>query len=174
MYQRTWSCRAAEAAWHPRAHAKPWLLIEEASPVAQVSDFSRFRQAGFEVALCSGPDRSTGCPLVEGERCALADAADVVLFGLDLDDELGQRVLQAHLDHRPERPVVVELPRRRGAALPAGAAGCTVLPVPASVEGQASALWKALCRSGWVPATPGRRPTEAASADGRPHQGNSR
>lgn len=151
MYQRTWSCRAAEPS-QPRAHSRPWVLVEDPSPVAQVSDYSLLREAGFEVAVCSGPDGTTACPLVDGARCMLAESADAVLFGLDLEGEAGPRVLRGHL-HHPGRPVVVQLPEHSEAELPEGATACTVLRLPTSVGGQTSALWKALCTSGWGAAT---------------------
>jgi len=148
MYQRTWSCPVPETS-PPRPHAKPRVLIEDPSPVVELSDFSLFREAGFEVALCGGPDGSATCSLAEGKCCPLAEAADVVLFALDLDGAAGQSVLRAHARDHPERPVVVQLPGG-GEARPAdGAANCTVLRSPASVGGQTSALWKVLHRSGW-------------------------
>jgi hypothetical protein len=147
MYQRTWSCRVAEPS--SRSHTKPWILIEDPSPVAEVSDHSLFRQAGFEVAVCTGPDGPGTCPLIEGERCALAETADAVLFGLDLDERAGRSVLRAHLHQHPETPLVVEVPRHSDVELPHGATTCTALPSPASVAGQTGALWKALCTTGW-------------------------
>lgn len=153
MYQRPWSCRADEIPGR-ETHAKPWVLVEDASPAVRVSDFSRFREAGFEVALCSGPDGSAACPRVEGERCALADAADIVLFALDLDEDAGQDVLRAHLVHDRDTPVVVALPRHGGATLPEHATTCTVLDAEASVDGQMRALRSALSASGRGQAAP--------------------
>lgn len=34
---------------------RPRLLIEDARPALRVSDFTAFRDAGFDVACCSGP-----------------------------------------------------------------------------------------------------------------------
>ena len=65
-------------------HSPVQLLIEASDPALTVSDFSRFHEAGFSVALCSGeaaaPD---GCPLLHGGQCQLLSSADVVLRHLD-------------------------------------------------------------------------------------------
>lgn len=153
MYQRPWLCQRArantgKAEQTGQAHSKPWVLVEEAGPLAQVSDFSRFREAGFEVALCSGPKGAGACPLACEGHCQLADAADVVLFGLALDDAAAQDVLRAHLRHHPGTPVVVEAPRSSETDIPADNPNCTVLPFPTSVNGQIRALWNALLAGG--------------------------
>ena len=148
MRQRTWSLPAVHPSQRRRAHARPWLLIEDASPVLQVSDLSLYHQAGFNVAVCSGPDRFHACPLVDGMPCKLVDVADIVLFGLDLEKEEGQRVLRAHLRQRPGAPTVIEVPHGSDAPLPDDATSATVLRTP-SVSGQTRALWKALHAAGW-------------------------
>lgn len=145
MHQRTWSDRATERAPLRWPAGKPRVLVEDASEVAAVSDQSLFREAGFEVAVCSGPDRSTACPLVTEGRCELAESADVVLFGLDVDDPAGREVLHAHLRRHADRPVVVALRRYADAGpLDDAPATCTVLPAATSVGGQVRALRRAL------------------------------
>jgi hypothetical protein len=70
----------------------PRLLVEDDDPALAVSDFSLFRKAGFEVALCRGPGYTAeGCPLLHGEECHLLTSADVVLHGLD--PHLGVRAI---------------------------------------------------------------------------------
>jgi hypothetical protein len=152
MQQRTWSDRATWPTPLRWPAGKPRVLIEDPSGVAAVSDHSLFREAGFEVAVCSGPDRSTACPLVTGGRCELAESADVVLFGLDVDDPAGRDVLHAHLRRHAEKPVVVAL-RRHGDALQLddAPATCTVLPAAASVGGQVRALRRAMDGGGVPP-----------------------
>jgi hypothetical protein len=139
VHQRTWS---------DRTPGKPRLLVEDASGVAAISDHSLFREAGFDVAVCGGPDGTGPCPLVAGGHCELAEAADVVFYALDIDEPLGREVLQAHLRPPASRPVVVA-PRHRavddlvGDVLEAASA-CTVLHPATSVGGQIRALRRAL------------------------------
>ena len=61
-------------------------------PALEISDFTAFRDAGFDVAYCSGPAAGeTGgaaagpgsCPLLCGADCEVLAGADVVLHGLD-------------------------------------------------------------------------------------------
>jgi hypothetical protein len=114
------------------------LLVEDGRAAAAISDFSLFRDAGFDVAFCSGPDDNPAdCPLLRGERCVLVDGADVILHGLDP----GLGVAAAIQRQRPGLPVVVEQPRELPAEpLPAG---CVPLGYPCSVRGQADALLRA-------------------------------
>jgi hypothetical protein len=116
------------------------LLVEDDRPAAAVSDFSLFQDAGFDVALCGGPEGDPGdCPLLRGRRCVLVDGADVVLHGLDL--RLG--VAAAIRNQRPELPVVVEQPRERDGSAEPLPAGCVPLGYPCSVRGQIDALLRA-------------------------------
>jgi hypothetical protein len=79
------------------------LLIEDARPALRVSDFTAFRDAGFEVAYCTGPGGTrTACPLLRGEDCDVLDGADVVLHGLDPRCGVAAAVRWWH----PEIPVV--------------------------------------------------------------------
>ena len=100
--------------------------MEDAHPALAISDFSRFAQAGFDVAYCSGPGaHATDCPVLRGQRCALLDGADAVLHGLD--PRLGMAA--AIRRRRPGLPVIE----------PAG---------DCSVAGQLTALRQALARPG--------------------------
>ena len=148
MYQRTSSSGTTGRNALRWPVGKPRVLVEDPSELAAMSDHSVFLQAGFDVAVCSGPDGSTACPLVAEGTCALAESADVVLFGLDVDDAAGRDVLHAHLRRHAERPVVVAL-RRDAEALPPATA-CTVLRPAASVGGQVRAVRRAL-RGGGAP-----------------------
>ncbi len=79
MYQRI------PSTWTAERHHCLRLLIEDPDPVLALSDFESYREAGIEVALCSGPDRGDagGCPVVTGGRCPVLSRADVVLQHLD-------------------------------------------------------------------------------------------
>jgi hypothetical protein len=133
MPRRTWSGPGV-------AGRRPRLLVENGRPALAISDFSLFRQAGFDVAFCPGPGGDVrSCPLLHGQRCVLADRADVVLHGLD--PRLG--IAAAVRRQRPELPVVVEQTRQRDGSVGPVPAGCVPLGYPCSVRGQIDALWRA-------------------------------
>ena len=47
--------------WYSAAERRrPRLLIEDDHPALEISDFAAFRDAGFDVAFCSGPGGSPG------------------------------------------------------------------------------------------------------------------
>jgi hypothetical protein len=121
----------------------PWqLLIESADPVLEVADFVAFREAGFDVTLCQGPsEQATECPLVRGEPCPYAAAADVVLFDVD-DPAKRLPVLWALHASRPELPIVVRPPK---ADPPIG--GYPSVSRTTSVAGQVSTLREAALQS---------------------------
>lgn len=58
------------------------VLVETTDEALASSDFRRYRDAGLDVTVCSAPVGDERCPLVEGDGCAPAGQADVVLFGL--------------------------------------------------------------------------------------------
>ena len=58
--------RVHRRAWRStgRAGHRPRVLIEDDHPALAISDLSMFKQAGFDVAFCSGPGRDlAACPL---------------------------------------------------------------------------------------------------------------
>jgi hypothetical protein len=69
------------------------------------------RRAGFEVQQCSGPV-SNRCPVLRGERCALAEGADVLVYDVWATGETdGGRALVAGLrDMYPDVPIVLTAP----------------------------------------------------------------
>ena len=132
--RRTWSSP------HP-AGGHPRLLIEDGHPALAISDFSLFRDAGFDVAFCSGPGDEPGtCPLLRGQPCPLVAEADVVLHGLD--PALG--IAAAIRRQYPELPVVVEQRRDQTGSAGAIPDGCVPLSYPCSVHGQVDALLRAV------------------------------
>ena len=139
--------RASER-WRSASHSeRPRVLVEDPNGAFRNADFRAFEQAGFDVALCTGPDADTDCPLHDSQRCGLVERADVILFGLGTTDERSRAVLRALRTHYPETPVVVEVPRERSqddAHLPEG---CLALAFPASIDGQTRVLWEALAAS---------------------------
>jgi len=132
--RRTWSSPQPSG-----RHSR--LLIEDGHPALAISDFSLFRDAGFDVAFCSGPgDEPGACPLLRGQQCPLVAEADVVLHGLDPALGIAAAIRRRH----PELPMVVE--QRRAAAGSAGTVpvGCVLLGYPCSVSGQVDALLRAV------------------------------
>jgi hypothetical protein len=105
-----------------------------------MSEFRLFADAGFDVALCSGPSDGEECPLVEGGDCRLVDDADLVLMGPGMAGHRAE-VAAAILHHREDLPVVVQVPRSDVNQCPPG---CVANPYPSSVDGQVRALWRVL------------------------------
>ena len=106
------------------------VLIENARGDARRAQQDDLVAGGFDVTTCAGPGRlagDPGCDLVTTGGCALVEAADVLLYDLDLDEPTDREVLRAVRRMRPELPVVVEVPgdtaRRHRDVLE----GCTVV-----------------------------------------------
>lgn len=71
------------ATWAPRSD-KPRVLVENPDRADLLAHADILREAGYDVAICSGPTadsggRACGCPLLEGEGCTLVDGADIVV-----------------------------------------------------------------------------------------------
>jgi hypothetical protein len=131
---------------HPATERRrpPWrLLVESTEPGLDIANFDAFRCAGFEVTVCGGPvSDARECPVVRGDSCPLMSEADVVLFDLDSDPPRRSEVLAAMRATRPDLPIVV-----RSADPAADAArGCPTIRPTTSVNGQVSALHKAVLR----------------------------
>jgi hypothetical protein len=113
---------------------RPRLLIEDDHPALEISDFAAFRDAGFDVAFCSGPGGSPeSCPLLGGADCDVLAGADVVLQGLE-----GGLVADIRWWH-PELPVIVKGGTTAG--------GCSAIPACCSVKGQLDAVRRALSKA---------------------------
>jgi len=151
--RRTWSSP------HPSGR-HPRLLIEDSHPALAISDFSLFRDAGFDVAFCSGPGGDPAdCPLVRGQRCVLVDGADVVLHGLDAETGVAAAIRR----QRPQLPVVVEQRRQQAGAADPVPGGCIPLGFPCSVPGQIDALLRAEAAARRVSAETRRPPAVSGS-----------
>jgi hypothetical protein len=128
----------------------PWrLLVESPDPGMAISNFDAFCDAGFDVTVCGGPAAGAGeCPVVRGQPCPLMSQADIVLFDLDRDpprrsemlaaSRLG--VLAAMRAGRPELPIVA----MSAAPEAETTSGCATIRPTTSVDGQVSALQKAV------------------------------
>lgn len=114
------------------------VLVESADPVVALSDFARFRRAGLDVAVCTGPGKNTSeCPLVADGPCPLAAQAEVVFHGLGAN---GVEVLDALRRNHSRTPILVQLADADAAVRAGVPDDCLVLPLRASVEGQIDAL----------------------------------
>jgi hypothetical protein len=122
----------------------PWrLLVESAEPGLDISNFDAFRCGGFEVTVCGGPVSDAGeCPVVRGDSCPLMSEADIVLFDLDSDPTRRSEVLAAMRATRPDLPIVVRSADPSVDAAP----GCSTIRPTTSINGQLSALHKAVLR----------------------------
>lgn len=140
--------KRASQAWRSQSQPdRPRVLVEDPNGAFRDADFRAFENAGFEVALCTGPDSSNDCPLHDARQCGLVARADVVLFGLGTTDERSRLVLRELRACYPETPVVVEVPRERNRDEDGLPDGCIALAFPASIEGQTRVLWEAFAAS---------------------------
>ncbi len=79
------------------------LLIEDADPALAISDFGCYRDAGMDVALCSGPGAdSVDCPILTGGPCHLLSTADVVLHHLRRETGVEDAIRR-----QPDRPGLI-------------------------------------------------------------------
>lgn len=137
--------RVPRKTWYLPAgtNRRPRLLIEDDHPALEVSDFTAFRDAGFDVAFCSGPGRSGpgrtrgACPLLSGADCEVLAGADVVLHGIDPAAGVAADIRWWH----PELPVVVKTDGQ-------APAGCAAIPACCSVKGQVEAVRRILGSAG--------------------------
>jgi hypothetical protein len=74
-----------------------WALAEE------------LESAGYEVAICHGPEGNERCPLLVSNQCAAAAGADAIVSALPAAD--GDPIVRALADAYPNTPVVVEAPQ---------------------------------------------------------------
>ena len=124
---------------------RPHLLVEDPNASLEGADFSAFRDAGFDVTICGGPERrGQRCPLVLHGVCGLAADADVVLFGRGIEEPGSRAILRSLRARFPETPVVVRLPVQADPARVELPHGCVALAFAASVEGEIGLLWKTL------------------------------
>ena len=125
-----------------RNRQRPRVLIEDPDPVLQGAEFRCFEDAGFDVAVCTGPGNGDACPLEEGGDCRLAELADVVVMGPGMAPHRAEVAAEMQR-RRPGVPIVVQIPRGDPGQCPPG---CIAEYTPMSVDGQIHSLWSALDR----------------------------
>jgi hypothetical protein len=96
----------------PRRAGRARVLIEHPDPGTVWAEAEAMRDAGYDVAVCTGPTRESdhtsapvACPLLVEGRCALVEQADVVVSTTDLGDS---HQLLAALTARRTPALVVE------------------------------------------------------------------
>ena len=122
---------------------RPKLLIEDPDAWAYAE---HFEGAGFDVALCAGPqpvgDQCARCPLVWEGHCTAVDSADVVLSSLPGD--VGKPVVHALAERSRRLPTVLHVPAPQADAYRELFEDATVVPVPATFAELETAVRKAV------------------------------
>lgn len=95
--------------------------ILDIAPVGGAEERHLLEAMGHRVMVCPGPGDDCRCPLVEDGSCALVDAADGVVFRLDLDDPYHRQMLRCYRselgDATPLHVVIRPGQRQRHAGL---------------------------------------------------------
>ena len=110
---------------------RPRVLIEHPDPDTGLELAGALRGAGYAVAICGGPGRTSRCPLHKLEPCAVVEGADVVVTGLDFEREEAREVLAGLRLRYPSTPLVVGVTAAESLELADDLHGCTVVPVDA-------------------------------------------
>ncbi len=105
------------ASW-PSRERRPRVLVEV--PGRRWAGEYAADSAGLATAMCAGPAGRTrsGCPVLEGGSCPLADAADAIVVLLDPADDRTQQLIDSHRRNHPGTPVLV---RSKRSGRPVGA-----------------------------------------------------
>jgi hypothetical protein len=97
--------------WPSRA-GRARVLIEHPDPAALWAEAEAMRDAGYDVAVCTGPTKTfersrlkQACPLLVNGHCSLVEQADVVVTTTDLGES---RSVLAALSERRTPPLVIE------------------------------------------------------------------
>lgn len=90
----------------------PYVLIEHNDLERRHALMEHFLARGFNAISCGGPRvlPDAVCSLVVDGQCPLVAVADVILYDLDLDDDVEKAVYNAIRATYPMLPLVLELP----------------------------------------------------------------
>jgi hypothetical protein len=122
------------------------VLIENSDAASQWAVGQVLAGAGFDVAMCDGPERlpKGRCSLVTHGSCALAENADVILNSLSPRREQNRAVLAALRASVPTTPIILEINRADARHHQAQLEACRLLTTPASSEGILGAVESAI------------------------------
>ncbi|MDW3220434.1 MAG: hypothetical protein R8F63_17635 [Acidimicrobiales bacterium] len=134
---------AEPSAWRGTANG-PRVLVEHHDPNVGLAVGDLLASEGYEVATCGGPADRRPCPLSRGDRCGRTAEADVVLFGLEVEDELDRDVLARLKTAMPDTPIVVEIPTARVPLYAAELDGCVTVPRPMTRDALLEAIERSL------------------------------
>lgn len=126
------------------AEGAPRVLIEHHDPNVGVAIGNLLVAEGYAVATCLGPDERRPCPLSRHEECREVTDADVVLFGLEVEDEVDRDVLAGLKASVPNTPIVVEIPPSRVPLYQVELEHCVAVPRPMSRDALLDAIERAL------------------------------
>ena len=97
------------AQWREGPRQRLRVLIEDRD-AEWFEEFVRYRCAGLEAAVCTGPDNEgRTCPHLRGRACELWDEADVVVFALPRDEPAARMVLKFGRQTHPGKRIVYDL-----------------------------------------------------------------
>lgn len=117
--------------WPDRRFGRARVLIEESDGAGQWATANHLQAAGYEVAVCDGPDgHDAACPLAARGECALADGADVIVNSFRLAEPANQDVIRALRGHVPTTPVLVEAGPQERSRYVDVLEGCIVANLP--------------------------------------------
>ena len=135
--------------WAPRS-GRARVLIENSDGASQWAVGQVLAGAGFDVAMCDGPERlpKGRCSLVAHGSCALAENADVILNSLSPLREQNRAVLAALRASVPTTPVIVEITRAEARRHQAQLEGCRQLVAPSTSAGILGAVESAVRERG--------------------------
>ena len=123
--------------------SRPKLLIEDPDAWAYAE---HFEGAGFEVALCAGPQPGvpdcSRCPLVWNGQCSAVETADVVLSALPGD--VGMPIVEAMAERARRVPTVLHVPAPRADDYRQLLGDATIVALPASLAELEAAVRKAV------------------------------
>jgi CheY-like chemotaxis protein len=145
--QPTWDAVPAPGSRAPGSSApRRRILVENGDFGVGYAVERVLEEAGYEVAVCGGPDHLAHheCPLVFSDECALVAGADLVVHSLNPDRHENAEVLRALRAKHPDTPVVVEVAGPAAAHHEGLLAGCTVVAFPVTRDSLVEAVAGAL------------------------------
>lgn len=122
----------------------PRVLIEHHDANVGLAVGNLLAAEGYEVSTCGGPFERRPCPLSSGDRCRQTEEADVIVFGLEVEDEIDRDVLARLKTAVPDTPIVVEIPAARVPFYKEELERCVPVPRPMTREALLDAIERAL------------------------------